>query len=85
MTAKVRIQNDGQAAYFTKITNAETGEDIPMVQRVKLVYDARDRASHPPRAILTVAYPLVDIIVDAEIKHVCPYCGHPVDEEGKPI
>jgi hypothetical protein len=73
---KIRIQNDGQPGYMTKITDAETGKTLDwQIFRVEL--DARG-SKEPPYAVIYCYMPAVDIIADAEIKHVCPVCGKPV-------
>lgn len=70
---KVRIEHDGsKEAYKSRITNAETGEAIEHVGRIELDFNA---ASGPVVAKVTVYMPVIDLIVDAEIKHVCPCCG----------
>lgn len=69
---KVRIQNDGQPAYMTKITDAETGKELDWrIFRVEL--DAR--SGNVPTATIHVYMPAVDVIAEAEIKEVCPCCG----------
>ena len=70
---RVHITNEGQAAWLTKITDAETGEDIPNVQRVDLSFDCR--AKEAPIAIIYSMLPKVDVVVNAQVRHVCPYCG----------
>lgn len=70
---KVRIQNDGTAQYNTKITNAETGEDIEHVLRVDI--KPLEAQKEMVEAVITIALPMIDVIADAEIRHVCPYCG----------
>ncbi len=69
---KVRIFNEGQPAYQTTVTDAETGEQVANVTDVDLHISVRDPY---PYALLTVATPVVDVIVDAEIRRVCPCCG----------
>ncbi len=70
---KVRIQNDGKPGYTTQVTNAETGEVLDLQ-----VTEVTIKASKEiPYALLTSILPVVDVIADAEIRHVCPYCGKP--------
>ena len=80
---KIRIQNDGQPAHMTKVTDAETGENIDYVMRIDLVIDANEdefRRSMP-YVIMHVGWlPIVDVIVDAEIRKVCPVCGKPKED-----
>jgi hypothetical protein len=75
---KVRIRNEGGPAYMTKVTDAETGESLDHVFRVTLTYDVNDK--QPPMALLWMYTPVVDVIIDAEIRHVCPACGRPEEE-----
>jgi hypothetical protein len=67
---KVRIENNGQVGYMTKVTEAETGKVLDL-QITKVIITVDDA----PRAILTSVLPVLDIIADAEIKHACPHCG----------
>jgi hypothetical protein len=78
---KIHIVSNGNAR-STRITDAETGEDLSGHLLVTEIHiDARDTFPH---AILTCAMPPVDLIADAEIKRICPCCGRPVDEGGNP-
>ena len=79
---KVRITNDGKHNYNTHFTSIETGQELLYVTKATITFNASQEA---PTADITMLYPEVDIIADAEIKHVCRCCGHPVDEKGKPI
>jgi hypothetical protein len=76
---QVRIKNDGKPAFFTEVTDAETGEKIEMVTKLTFTFDAKDRQT--PMALLYVAMPVVDVIVDAEIRYICPVCGKPTEED----
>ena len=69
---KIRITNDGQPGYATRITNAETGEEIPNVMRVQLDLSV---TGDVPKALLIIALPVLDVIADADTLHVCPCCG----------
>lgn len=69
---KVRITNDGQHGYATRITNVETGEEIPHVMRVQLDLST---TGDVPKALLVIALPVLDVIADADTLHVCPCCG----------
>jgi hypothetical protein len=68
---RVRIQNNGEAGYMTQVTDAETGEKLE-IGITEVCIKAKDDM---PYAILTSIFPVIDIVADAEIKHVCPYCG----------
>jgi len=75
---RVRIQNEGQPGYMTRVTDVETGKELAMVKSADLTirFDASDR--NMPVAHLTVYAPVVDVIADADIKYICPCCGCPV-------
>lgn len=76
---KVRIVNNGQPGYMTEITDAETGKRLDwQIFRVEL--DARG-SKEPPTATLYLYMPALDVIADAEIKHVCPCCGQEVSSQ----
>ncbi len=75
---RIRIQNDGQHARMTNITDTETGENINYITRIELTMDAKDQM---PFAVLYAALPVVDVIADAEIKHVCPCCGQSTEKQ----
>lgn len=74
---RVRITNDGQPSWLTKITNAETGEEIPRIRNITI----RMNNDLIPSAYITTEMPIVDVVVDAEIKQVCPCCGRPTEEQ----
>lgn len=68
---RVRIQNDGFPGYATKVTDAETGQDISHIYHVKIVdIDVRDT----PRVLMWAHNPVMDITGVAEITNVCPLC-----------
>lgn len=73
----VKIQCDGNP-HTMRVTDTETGQDM-QVTSVNLSMNASERY---PDVTLTVALPALDLIADAEIKHVCPCCGR--DVEGVP-
>jgi hypothetical protein len=77
-TKRIRIVNDGKPSYDTQVTDAETGVPLERVTRVELIFDAKD-----PRvqAVLTIYEPVVDLLVDAEIRRVCPCCGRSLLED----
>ena len=79
---KVRIQNEDGQSYKTKITDIETGKELEYIGPIEVSGDA---GSGPLKARLTQYWIAVDIIAEAEIKHLCPCCGRSVDEEGKPV
>lgn len=73
---QVRIVNEGNASYQTKITDAETGEALTNVRRVEITLDV---AEHP-QAILYTVLPAVDVTIEATEKKICPCCGREMDE-----
>jgi len=77
--ARIRIENSGQPAYLTKITDIETGKELEW-HIFHIDIDARTRME-PPIATVSVYMPTVDIIADAEIRQVCPCCGRDVDDK----
>lgn len=77
---RVRIQNDGEPGYRTRISDAETGQAIDYVRSVQLSGLAVDTA---PLARIEVWLPIVDVVVDAEITHVCPYCQRAMETDEK--
>lgn len=76
---RIRIQNDGQPGCMTKITDADTGKELEW-QTFRVTLDASYKEL--PLAIVYVYLPVVDMIVDAKIRHVCPCCGRAVEEPG---
>ena len=76
--SRIHIKNDGKPGYMTEITDVETGKSIEYVVRVAFAFDANRHEE--PIAILDVAFPIIDVIVDAEIRRVCPVCGKPTKE-----
>jgi hypothetical protein len=78
MKVKLHIQNDGQPGYMTKVTDAETGKELDwQIFRVELDANWKEL----PTAIVYCYMPAVDIIADAEIRHVCPVCGKSEEEK----
>lgn len=75
---KVHIQNNGDKSHATKVTSVETGEQI-YAGRIEM--DISGASSHPVTAKITVYEASIDIIADAEIKHVCPHCGRLLEVE----
>lgn len=75
---RVHIVNNGQPGYMTRVTDAETGKELEWsIFRITLAADRKE----PPTAFISVYMPAVDIIADAEIRHVCPVCGRVIEEE----
>jgi predicted RNA-binding Zn-ribbon protein involved in translation (DUF1610 family) len=69
---KVRIVNNGQPGYATKITDAGTGEDLSGLQLTEAHIRIRDNT---PTIILTSIMPVIDITGEAHIVYRCPHCG----------
>jgi hypothetical protein len=61
---KVRITSKGRAPWDVEITDAETGEPINCVTRVKIIYDIQ---SSTYVAILTMVNVEFDVIAPAEM------------------
>lgn len=68
----MKIRNDGQPAHATKVTNAETGEEITNAFRFDLDVSKNKGI---PIAVLYAYLPLIDWTGEAEITRVCPCCG----------
>lgn len=68
---KIRIVSGGTDA-TTTITDAETGEAIDLVRS----YQIRHELDDITRAKIEVVMPEVDVVADATITAVCPFCGH---------
>jgi hypothetical protein len=71
---KIRILNEDGISYKTKIINVETGEELEGVGCVELNFYAQ---SGPIQARITQYWTPIDVVVDAEIRQVCPCCGKP--------
>ena len=68
---RVRVVNDGQPGYATRITDADTGQPLDSIYHVKVVdIDVRD----VPKIFLWSHQPVIDIVGDAEPTNVCPLC-----------
>lgn len=67
---RVRIESHGSLAQ-ARFTNADTGEDMPGIYRAELDFDwgtAMKDGGHPsPVVKLTMLFPTVDVIADAEL------------------
>jgi hypothetical protein len=75
---KIKIVNEGQPGRMTRIFDADTGKSLDYVTRVEV---ALDISAEPPHAVIYQAFPLVEIIADAEVKQICPCCGRSVGDE----
>ncbi len=74
---RVRIVNHGGPAHLTEVTDTDNGEKVENIARVDLSIVP---VKEPVKAVITVNAPIVDVIADAEIKHICPCCGKPKEE-----
>lgn len=81
-TVRIRIQSDGGVGHSTKITDAETGKEIERVGALSWSFDCNNGSYFRgmPIVVLTVFDPVVDIVADAEVRHICPTCGRDVGE-----
>ena len=70
---RVRIVNDGEPGYMTKLTDAETGAPIERATDATITVDFSVRDI--PRAYITTICPRVDVVADAQMHEVCPHCG----------
>lgn len=73
---RVKIEYNGGAAYTAKVTDAETGADIPNVYRVDFSLDANADATDVKLYSYT---PAVQVTANASIHKVCPHCGQEVN------
>jgi hypothetical protein len=62
-TRSIKIVSEGRP-YNTKITIAETGEELPMVSRIDITLDADNRGEFS-RALVHIWCPEFEIIADA--------------------
>lgn len=74
---RVRIYNDSGKGYLTKVTNLETGEDIPNVTGISLSIEPRREI----RATIETALPVVDVVAMADLSTKCPLCHQHVPIE----
>jgi hypothetical protein len=70
---KVRILAPDGIGHTAKVINDTTGDEIPGVTGVTWSLDVGDYVAH---ADIRVLMPKVDVLADAAITEVCPYCGH---------
>lgn len=76
----LRIVNEVGVGYQTKVLDAETGEDL--TSRLSIAdISLRIKVNEPITADI-MAYPQkIDITMEeAQIRRVCPYCGHETEE-----
>lgn len=66
-TQTVRIVSTGRSARDTQVFDAETGEPLSgFVSRVDVTLDAEEHG--PPRAVVHLLFPALDVIADARIE-----------------
>lgn len=70
MSSKVRIVNNGGPGHQTEVTDTETGKAIPHVTDIDISISVKG----VPTATLHTIMPIVDVVVDAEEKQICPVC-----------
>jgi hypothetical protein len=80
-TIRVRVES-GDQKFSMKITNAETGEAIDHVSSMWFQCDAGDPFA---TGSLVLIDPVVDAVVDADVHHICPQCGHTTDKAQDPV
>lgn len=71
MPQRIRIVNPGGAGWQTKITDAETGDDLLNLSHVEIAIDMQGM---PTATVYTFIAPEVDLTVFAQQKNVCPCC-----------
>lgn len=80
----IRIVNEVGNGYKTRIFDAETGEDLTTKLSVLSIRIDDIRPNEMVTARIDVAPEKVDITVaEAEIRQVCPYCGHETKKDGE--
>lgn len=77
MPRRIRITNPGGAGWQTKITDAETGEELVNLSHVEVAIDLRGM---PTAVVYSFIAPEVDLTVFAEQKNVCPCCRQVVQD-----
>lgn len=77
MAKRVRIYNPGGAGWQTKVTDAETGEEILNLSHVEVAIDLRGM---PTATVYSFIAPEVDLTVFAEQKNVCPCCRQVIQD-----
>jgi len=65
---RIKITYDGRHPMTAKITNAETGEHIDGVFGVRF-----ELTLHEATATLLIRDPLIDVVMDADVKNDDPY------------
>jgi len=78
---KIHVQNNGGPAMDTKITDANTGRELENVSGLSWIVDLNDPSLRNGKITLTLWEPIIDVIVDAEIKKICPCCGREKEAE----
>lgn len=71
---KVRVVNDGTGQWFTKVTDAETGEEIKGIKGITIEHLSADTGRDPIVIQLEVEPDYLDIIGEATIMSICPHC-----------
>lgn len=74
---RVRIFNDTGMGYSTIVSDAETGARIEGVTFISLNIRSIERM----QAIIHVANPVIDVVANADIRHVCPCCKREMTDE----
>jgi hypothetical protein len=68
---RVRIQSADEHGHTTRFTSIETGQPLNYVAEATIHW----RPDRMITAELTQLLPVVDIVAEATIIHVCPCCG----------
>ncbi len=64
---RIHISSPSGVVYTTKITDAETGEPIPGIERVEITIDVNDKDGMVKAKLFTRRVEVVDTIAEAEV------------------
>jgi hypothetical protein len=74
VSRRVRILSSDGDARTSRVINDTTGDEIPKVQSVTWTCDVGDNmVAH---ADIRIVMAKADVVADATITEVCPYCGY---------
>ena len=77
--AKVRITHNGEGpAYNVQVKDLQTGRYL--AARSLSLSVGPGTWEEPFKVFLEVNQPIIDLVVDAEIRSVCPCCGREVED-----
>lgn len=76
----LRILFDGKFPYAVKVLDSETGEDLTTKLYVSKVDISLSADSAPIALLRTYPHSIEITVEEAQVKQVCPYCGHETDK-----